>query len=96
MPEFQAFFLLSVSPRLPAVRLAAVAEPQRTTNSAVAPLQQKPGDLLDGFNRAVCYSGFRHGQHPDRGEGAVNPSDKEILEDLQLLSRHGFRFDPAV
>ena len=29
------------------------------------------------------------GQHPDRGDGAVNPSDKEILQDLQLLSRQG-------
>ncbi len=54
------------------------------------PIQQKPGDLLDGFKRAVCYSGFRHGQHPDRGSGAVNPSDKEILEDLQMLSREGY------
>jgi exo-beta-1,3-glucanase (GH17 family) len=59
------------------------------TNSTVVPIQQKPGDLLGGFKRAVCYSGFRHGQHPDRGDGAVNPSDKEILEDLQLLSRQG-------
>ncbi len=54
-----------------------------------APIQQKPSALLCGVPRAVCYSGFRHGQHPDRGTGAVNPSDKEILEDLQLLSRHG-------
>ena len=53
------------------------------------PIQQKSGDLLGGFKRAVCYSGFRHGQHPDRGDGAVNPSDKEILEDLQILSRQG-------
>jgi exo-beta-1,3-glucanase (GH17 family) len=37
--------------------------------------------------RAVCYSGFRHGQHPDRGAGAMNPSDKETLEDLQILGR---------
>jgi len=57
--------------------------------SATIPIQQKPGDLLGGFKRAVCYSGFRHGQHPDRGDGAINPSDKEILEDLQILSRQG-------
>jgi exo-beta-1,3-glucanase (GH17 family) len=60
-----------------------------TTNSAVVPIQQKPSDRLGGFQRAVCYSGFRHGQHPDRGDGAVNPSGKEILEDLQILSRQG-------
>ena len=53
-------------------------------------LQQKPADLLDGHARAICYSGFRSGQHPDRGNGAINPSDDEILEDLQLLVRHDF------
>lgn len=52
-----------------------------------AAIQQKPHDLLGGFQRGICYSGFRHGQHPDRGDGAKNPSDAEILEDLQLLSR---------
>jgi exo-beta-1,3-glucanase (GH17 family) len=68
----------------------AIAAPGNdTTNSAVVPIQQKPGDLLGGFKRAVCYSGFRHGQHPDRGDGAVNPSDKETLEDFQILSRQG-------
>jgi exo-beta-1,3-glucanase (GH17 family) len=54
-----------------------------------APIQQKPSALLCGVQKAVCYSGFRHGQHPNRGTGAVNPSDKEILEDLQLLNRNG-------
>ncbi|MGN6554228.1 MAG: hypothetical protein ACTHLW_10960, partial [Verrucomicrobiota bacterium] len=54
---------------------------------ATTSLQQTTNDLLGGFKRAVCYSGFRSGQHPDRGNGAVNPSDKEILEDLQMLSR---------
>lgn len=57
---------------------------------AAISLQQKPGDLLDSESRAVCYSGFRRGQHPDRGAGAINPSDAEILEDLQILIRHGF------
>ena len=39
---------------------------------------------------AVAYSGFREGQHPDRGEGAVNPSADEILEDLRILVAHDF------
>ncbi|NNC38076.1 MAG: glycosyl hydrolase [Hyphomonadaceae bacterium] len=39
---------------------------------------------------AIAYSGFREGQHPDRGEGAVNPSKTEILEDLQILDAHDF------
>lgn len=40
---------------------------------------------------AVAYSGFREGQHPDRGAGAVNPGSDEILEDLEILVQHGFR-----
>jgi len=55
-------------------------------------LPQKPEALFDGQVLAVCYSGFRRGQHPDRGEGAKNPSREEILEDLRLLEAAGFRF----
>ncbi|MCM2678373.1 glycosyl hydrolase [Echinimonas agarilytica] len=54
-----------------------------------APMQQSH-ELLAQQTMAVAYSGFREGQHPDRGSGAVNPSDTEILEDLQILQRHGF------
>lgn len=50
-------------------------------------LGRHPGGRLCGLTQAVCYSGFRSGQHPDRGNGASNPSDKEILEDLKILSR---------
>lgn len=39
---------------------------------------------------AVAYSGFREGQHPDRGAGAVNPSAAEILQDLEILVAHDF------
>jgi len=56
---------------------------------AVVPLQQKKSALLDGIQKGICFSGFRHGQHPDRGAGAVNPTDSQMLEDLQLLSRNG-------
>nr|NQU89755.1 glycosyl hydrolase [Bacteroidota bacterium] len=53
---------------------------------------QSEGDLLMGVSSAVCYSGFRSGQHPDRGEGAINPSYEETLEDLKILSEDaGFR-----
>lgn len=48
-------------------------------------LQQEKNDLLAGEHWAICYSGFRDGQHPDRGDGAVNPSEEEILEDLRIL-----------
>lgn len=53
--------------------------------SATKPLQAD-SQLLNGVSEALCYSGFRSGQHPDRGEGAVNSSYEEILEDLQILS----------
>jgi len=36
---------------------------------------------------AVAHSGYRAGQHPDRGDGAVNPTDEQILEDLKILTR---------
>jgi exo-beta-1,3-glucanase (GH17 family) len=51
---------------------------------------QTPDDRVDGEIMAVAYSGFRAGQHPDRGEGAINPSREEILEDLHLLADNGF------
>jgi exo-beta-1,3-glucanase (GH17 family) len=54
-------------------------------------MQQSPKALVAGEVMAVAYSGFREGQHPDRGDGAVNPSADEILEDLRLLVAHDFR-----
>ncbi len=55
-----------------------------------AAYSQQPGDLLNGEVMAMAYSGFRLGQHPDRGNGANNPSREEILEDLQILIEHDF------
>ncbi len=55
-------------------------------------LRQKQSDLLAGEFWAICYSGFRAGQHPDRGDGAKNPTDDQILEDLRILSNQaGFK-----
>ena len=51
-------------------------------------IKQNKDDLLNGVSKAICYSGFREGQHPDRGDGAVNPSYEETLEDLQILARN--------
>ena len=48
-------------------------------------IQQGKEDLLAGVSKAVCYSGFRTGQHPDRGDGANNPTKEQILEDLQIV-----------
>jgi exo-beta-1,3-glucanase (GH17 family) len=51
---------------------------------------QAASDLVAGEVMAVAYSGFREGQHPDRGNGANNPSDEEILEDLRIMADAGF------
>jgi exo-beta-1,3-glucanase (GH17 family) len=52
---------------------------------------QTTGELLEGQVMAIAYSGFREGQHPDRGDGAINPSEEETLEDLKILEDAGFR-----
>jgi len=78
------------------LRLLALAVLATSAGCGWAPvvpdsMRQAPGALLAGESMAVSYSGFRDGQHPDRGSGAVNPSAEEILEDLEILVRHGFR-----
>lgn len=49
-------------------------------------IRQHKTDLLTGVSKAVCYSGFRTGQHPDRGDGGKNPTREQVLEDLQIVS----------
>lgn len=63
-----------------------------SADSPKAPMayRQSRAALLDGQIMAIAYSGYREGQHPDRGQGAVNPSREEILEDLQILVASGF------
>jgi exo-beta-1,3-glucanase (GH17 family) len=64
----------------------------KTPSSSSAELgRQSPSALVAGEVMAVAYSGFREGQYPDRGDGAVNPSADEILEDLEILVAHDFR-----
>jgi len=67
-----------------------VAGDSAATSDAPAPVQSAAFKLA-GESLAIAYSGFREGQHPDRGEGAVNPSRAQILEDLELLVEQGFR-----
>jgi exo-beta-1,3-glucanase (GH17 family) len=67
----------------------AYADATNGASATPASLRQKQSDLLAGEFWGVCYSGFRTGQHPDRGDGAVNPTDAQILEDLHLLARQG-------
>jgi len=61
---------------------------ERKTGKNIGIIKQNKSDLLNGVSKAVCYSGFREGQHPDRGDGAINPSYEETLEDLKILSRN--------
>lgn len=56
-----------------------------------ASLPQLPEDLICGEHWALSYSGFRQGQHPDRGDGAKNPSEFQIIEDLEILLKEGFK-----
>lgn len=70
-----------------AVLLNGVAAPTNAPSSVS--LEQKKSALLAGELRGICYSGFRSGQHPDRGGGAKNPTASQILEDLQILGQHG-------
>jgi len=68
-----------------AVTLAGCSSASDDAPAAVDGFRQSPGALLAGEVMAVAYSGFREGQHPDRGDGAANPSNDEILEDLEIL-----------
>ncbi len=69
---------------------ACVSTTGYSPDATPAQYAQSPDDLLAGQVMAVAYSGFREGQHPDRGAGAINPSDEEILEDLRILVGHDF------
>jgi exo-beta-1,3-glucanase (GH17 family) len=63
------------------------AQDAKPVMSKDLPIAQKQSDLLAGFSKGIAYSGFRHGQHPGRGTGAVNPSEAQMLEDLQILGK---------
>ena len=54
-------------------------------------LPQKQVDLINDEHWAISYSGFREGQHPDRGDGANNPTEAQIIEDLNILLNEGFK-----
>ncbi len=82
--------------RLLGVCALLVAGCAPATDEVASPIEaqivkQAPEALLAGEVMAVAYSGFREGQHPDRGDGAVNPSADEILEDLEILIANDFK-----
>jgi exo-beta-1,3-glucanase (GH17 family) len=64
---------------------------EKATPGISMDLVQGSEDLVAGEAVAIAYSGYREGQHPDRGDGAINPDDAQINEDLDILLAHGFR-----
>ncbi len=66
-------------------------KPEPAGPSPASEVAQSPQALIAGQTMAISYSGFREGQHPDRGDGAVNPTRDQVREDLQILAQHGFR-----
>ena len=70
--------------------LAACGDRLLSRQAEAFEVRPLPAEWMSGQARAVSYSGFRVGQHPDRGDGAVNPSEEEILQDLRILVRDGF------
>lgn len=81
--------LVVAAPAAAGPETAPAARTADPADSAPVPIAQEKSDRLDGLVHAVCYSGFRKGQHPDRGHGAVNPTDEQMLEDLRILTRDG-------
>lgn len=88
-------WMLTALPLAFAFGCAGARTPTEPMNAPEEPpaasLAPQPADALVA-DRAVAigYSGFREGQHPDRGDGAVLPTKAEISEDLHILLDHGF------
>ena len=74
------------------VLISACTPPAQVAGSSQGEsgFMQDKSDLLHGEVMALAYSGFRDGQHPDRGMGATNPTDAQILEDLRILVDRGY------
>ena len=66
---------------------SATRKKSENNDQSMTSIQQDPKDLLSGVSNALSYSGFRTGQHPDRGAGAINPTDEQVLEDLHLITQ---------
>jgi len=70
---------------------ATMANDTQQELATTTPYRQIAGELIAGEVMGVAYSGFREGQHPDRGDGAVNPTRDQISEDLDILVAHDFK-----
>ncbi len=76
-----------------ATKLSTPPDPQSAVTDGkpmIPTLEAQSADaLFAGTHRALAYSGFRAGQHPDRGHGAINPSRDDIASDLRMLLDYG-------
>lgn len=70
----------------PELKRPAVDKPAERSSTMFE--TQPKSALLAQTSLALAYSGFRSGQHPDRGAGAKNPTADQILEDLRLLTQN--------
>jgi exo-beta-1,3-glucanase (GH17 family) len=87
----RAATLIQLTAFLVLLSMAGAEATAQTNSSESVSLRQKPSDLLAGEFWGICYSGYRTGQHPDRGQGAKNPTDEQMLEDLRILTTNGFK-----
>lgn len=81
-------FQLLLSVLILSIALHSGCTKKENNTEEISSFKLKESNLLAGEVKAISYSGFRDGQHPDRGDGAVFPSDEEILEDMKILSRN--------
>jgi exo-beta-1,3-glucanase (GH17 family) len=88
MQQVSKFAVLLFVISIPLMACYSTNGKKNATNQSAISIKQQPKSLLASVSNAVCYSGFRTGQHPDRGDGAKNPTDKQILEDLLIISQH--------
>jgi exo-beta-1,3-glucanase (GH17 family) len=67
---------------------ATLAAGMASSEETLAPSRLSPAiDLRvqEWHGPAICYSGYRAGQHPDKG---LRPSQAQVLEDMRILERH--------
>ena len=77
-----------------ALMLAIGAQASQNPAPANPAREQSQQWLVEALGNEIfgtAYSGYREGQHPDKGDGAVYPSREEILEDLDILIDYDLR-----
>ena len=72
--RLSAVLFLAVVAFVPAILLS------QNTDAAKIDLTRQ-----EWFGNALCYSGYREGQHPDSGK---YPSQAQILEDVKIIEKH--------